>query len=126
MASLLQSFLSLFKLTPAGPSAATDLSQEEFKDRQADQNDEFFLIDCRTQQEFNSGHIKNAYNISHNEAPSRLAEIPRDKDLIIYCRTGRRVSMLVKFLASQDYTQLYHLDGDMSAWLRNQQAVTQD
>jgi len=124
MASLLQGFLSFIGITPAAPSPAIDLTQEEFLARQKDKKDDFFLLDCRTEQEFKSGHIKNAYNISHNEASSRLTEIPRDQDVIIYCRTGRRVSVLVNYLASKNYTQLYHLDGDMTGWIRKQLPIS--
>ncbi|MBI3943171.1 MAG: hypothetical protein HY326_09180 [Chloroflexi bacterium] len=43
------------------------------------------FIDARTAQEYQKGHIKGAISIPEGEAQNRLNQIPRDKDLIIYC-----------------------------------------
>ena len=104
-------------------SPATDITQEAFvKLNKAD--GDFVLIDVRSIQEFAQGHIKGAINISHSEISRRLSEIPKDKDLILYCRTGRRVGVAAKILAKNGYTKLYHLDGDMVVWMRNNRPLT--
>ncbi len=126
MASILQSFLSMLQPSPPAAPIATDLSQEEYMSRQNDDSDNFFLLDCRTSQEFAGGHIKGACNISHGDVGSRLSEIPKDKDVIMYCRSGRRVSVIARVLAANDYSRLFHIDGDMTAWLRNSRPVSND
>lgn len=48
------------------------------------------LVDVRDPDEFEEGHIPGAINLPLNELRSRLGELPRDKDLWLYCRVGQR------------------------------------
>lgn len=49
-------------------------------------NEEAVLLDVRPRQEFESGHLLGAINIPIDELPDRLAELPRDRQIITYCR----------------------------------------
>ena len=104
-------------------SPATDISQDDFIARQK-AGDSMVILDVRTKAEFAQGHIKGAVNISHNELASHLKDIPKDKDLIIYCRSGKRAAVAANMLSKNGYEQLFHLDGDMNAWLKNKKPVT--
>ncbi|MEO6197870.1 MAG: metalloregulator ArsR/SmtB family transcription factor [Dehalococcoidia bacterium] len=44
------------------------------------------LLDVRTRQEFDAGHLRGAVNIPIDELPERLGELPRDRQVITYCR----------------------------------------
>lgn len=48
------------------------------------------LVDVRDPDEFEEGHIEGAVNLPLNELRSRLGELPRDKELWLYCRVGQR------------------------------------
>lgn len=48
------------------------------------------LLDVRSASEFGSGHLPGALNIPHTEMRQRLAEIPRDHPLLVYCASGFR------------------------------------
>lgn len=115
----------LFILPPYSlfSSKAKDISQEEFISRQPLDND-YFILDVRTKKEFLNGHIEKAINISHIEITSRLSEIPKDKDLIIYCHSGRRAKITASLLSKNDYIRLFHLDGDMILWRRNNKPLS--
>lgn len=73
------------------------------------------LLDVRTPQEFASGHIPGAVNISLQTLQSRLSEIPRDQPIVVYCRSGNRSVTASEILAQAGYTDLYDLGG-IIAW----------
>jgi rhodanese-related sulfurtransferase len=47
---------------------------------------------------------------------NRLAEIPRDRDVILHCKGGGRSQRIVEFLAQQGYTSVKNLTGGITAW----------
>lgn len=52
--------------------------------------DSAVLVDVRDPDEFEEGHIDGAINLPLNELRSRLNELPRDRELWLYCRVGQR------------------------------------
>lgn len=69
------------------------------------------LLDVRTPEEFNSGHIAGAVNISVDELAQRLSEVPQDKPVVLYCRSGNRSGQAAQILDQAGYTQIYDLGG---------------
>ncbi len=57
-----------------------------------------FLLDVRTPQEFSKGHIPGAVNIPLDELRSRLAEVPRGKQIAAYCQVGQRGYLATRIL----------------------------
>ena len=77
------------------------------------------LLDVRTAEEFNEGHIPGAINISHELLLARIAELGADKSrsIVVYCRSGRRAAAAEQVLREAGFSQLQHLEGDMLGWL---------
>ncbi len=74
------------------------------------------LIDVRTPAEVAKGMAAaKAINIPLQEMPQRLGEFPKDKDLLIYCRSGKRSMAASKFLVDNGYTRVYNIDGGFLA-----------
>ncbi|HAJ38754.1 MAG TPA: rhodanese-like domain-containing protein [Chloroflexi bacterium] len=69
------------------------------------------LLDVRTPEEFNSGHIPGAVNISVDQLAQRLSEVPQDKPVVLYCRSGNRSNQAAQILDRAGYTQIYDLGG---------------
>ncbi len=76
------------------------------------------LLDVRTVEEFVEGHIPNALNIPHKELEARLAELSgaKDKQIVIYCRSGRRAEVAKQVLVKNGFNHLDHLTGDFNGW----------
>lgn len=74
-------------------------------------NVDHVLLDVRTPQEFASGHIPGAINISIDELAGRLSEVPQDKPVVLYCRSGNRSNQAAQLLDRAGYTQIYDLGG---------------
>lgn len=69
------------------------------------------LVDVRTVEEFESGHIPDAVNIPLQELDQRLSEIPTDQTVILYCRSGNRSAQAYDLLSNAGYSDMYDLGG---------------
>jgi phage shock protein E len=72
------------------------------------------LLDVRTPEEFASGHIAGAGNIAVETLASRLDEVPRDKPVVVYCRSGNRSATAARILDEAGFTNVYDLGGIIS------------
>ncbi|WP_211183419.1 rhodanese-like domain-containing protein [Thalassotalea sp. Y01] len=111
------------KQQPVSPLAA-DIEQQQLIDLQ--QSDEqFLLLDVRTAEEFQEGHIPGAVNISHTELAANLQKLEsyKDKNIVVYCRSGRRAGIAIEELKQQGFKHLTHLQGDMNLWHENNRQV---
>lgn len=79
------------------------------------QREGIFLMDVRTPGEFEGGHLEGAINISVDTIPARLAEIPQDKTLVVYCEHGSRSKLAAAYLANHGYSTVFHIEGGYSA-----------
>jgi NADPH-dependent 2,4-dienoyl-CoA reductase/sulfur reductase-like enzyme/rhodanese-related sulfurtransferase len=57
-----------------------------------------FLVDVRTPQEFADGHIPGAVNLSVDDLRTRLGELPRDRQIAVYCQVGQRGYLATRIL----------------------------
>ena len=71
------------------------------------------IIDVRTPQEFGAGHIDGAHNIPYGEIGERIGEVTAQKDrqIVLYCRTGRRSGIAHKRLQELGYTRVRNAGG---------------
>ncbi len=72
------------------------------------------VIDVRTNEEYNEGHIKGSINIPVDEI--NTINYDKDETLIIYCATGIRSQNAINELINMGYTSLYNLDGGLLDW----------
>ena len=77
------------------------------------------ILDVRTQEEYNGGHIKNAFLADWNDQEKfnqRIAKLDKNKPVYTYCRSGRRSSAATSYLQKLGFKQVYNLDGGIEAW----------
>ncbi|MFA6280696.1 MAG: rhodanese-like domain-containing protein [Bdellovibrionales bacterium] len=77
------------------------------------------LIDVRESYEFEAGHIDGAKLIPLGSLASHLAEVPRDKPVVLICRSGNRSAHATALLIQQGYTNVENITGGMNAWARS-------
>jgi NADPH-dependent 2,4-dienoyl-CoA reductase/sulfur reductase-like enzyme/rhodanese-related sulfurtransferase len=63
-----------------------------------------FLLDVRTPAEFSAGNIPGAVNIPVDELRSRLGELPRDREIAIYCQVGQRGYLATRILRQAGFS----------------------
>ena len=76
------------------------------------------LIDVRTEAEVAQGVIDGAIHIPLHLLPLRAEDIPQDKPVVIYCRSGARSAQACAFMASKGYENMHNLAGGVIAWAR--------
>ena len=88
------------------------ISGEEAK-RLMDTETDFIIVDARTEEEFNEGHIEGAILIPEHEIGERAEKELPDKDqlILVYCRSGRRSKIASKALADLGYTNVKEFGG---------------
>lgn len=71
------------------------------------------IIDARTAKEYADGHIKGAINIPFDVAVSQFnaLEVRKDRDIVLYCRSGNRSGKALKSLKAAGYTKLHNAGG---------------
>jgi sulfur-carrier protein adenylyltransferase/sulfurtransferase len=90
------------------------LSVKELKHR-IDAGEDIFLLDVREPYEYQIAQIGGKL-IPQNDVPQRLAEIPRDREIIIHCRSGARSQKIAEFLKQSGYPQVANVAGGILAW----------
>lgn len=89
-----------------------NLNAEQFKKESKGQS----MIDVREVHEFNQGHIPGAINIPLGQLRTRLSEIPKDRPVFLYCRSGMRSRQAGRLLSRYGYRNMAHLNGGIMAW----------
>ena len=74
------------------------------------------VVDVREPAEYAGGHLPGALSIPQADLAMRLAELPRDRDLLIVCEGGTRSARAARFLKQAGYSQVTNLVGGTSAW----------
>lgn len=97
-----------------GNSAYKNISTKEAKELY--QQEGYLLLDVRTPAEIMERSIPGSLNIPLQEIEQRLAEIPRDKKLLVICRSGNRSRQAIQILIQHGYKDLYNVDGGITAW----------
>ena len=83
-------------------------------------DDELLLIDVRTAREVAMGVITETPEIMPMVTiPMRMSEIPKDKKVIIYCRTGARSGQACMYLQQQGFDNVYNLQGGIVMWAQS-------
>jgi rhodanese-related sulfurtransferase len=117
--------LALLFSTLGWAGEAPRLGQDALLEKMSSGSADLVILDVRTAQEFEQGHVPGAINISHDELEARLPELAadRDKDVVVYCRSGRRAELALGVLDKAGFPRLYHLDGDYAGWEAAQRPV---
>ena len=78
-----------------------------------DSEEGYVILDVRTQEEYDQGHIPGAIVISHEEIAEKAEEVLTDKDqlILVYCRSGRRSKIAAEALVELGYTNIKEFGG---------------
>ena len=78
-----------------------------------DSEEGYIILDVRTQEEYDQGHIPGAIVISHEEIAEKAEEVLTDKNqlILVYCRSGRRSKITAEALVELGYTNIKEFGG---------------
>ena len=83
------------------------------------------VLDVRTPEEYAAGHLPGAVNIPHGELAARIGELAgaRERDIVVYCRTGTRSAQALEVLDKAGFKRVFHLKGDYTRWSEEKRPV---
>ena len=119
MKKLIFILLAVMMLTACGQDKENDqgavymnITAEEAK-QIMDSEEGYIILDVRTQEEYDQGHIPGATQISHEEITEKAEEVLTDKDqlILVYCRSGRRSKIAAEALVELGYTNIKEFGG---------------
>lgn len=76
------------------------------------------ILDTRTEAEFAAGHVPGAVLVPHDRLDGYMDDLTpaRDREIVLYCRSGRRSGLVEDQLRAAGFTHLRQLDGSWQAW----------
>ena len=119
MKKLVFLLLAVLMLTACGQDKENDqgavyvnITAEEAK-KIMDTEEGYIILDVRTQEEYDQGHIPGAIVISHEEIEEKANEMLPNKDqlILVYCRSGRRSKIAAEALVELGYTNIKEFGG---------------
>ena len=107
------------KQVPAAAVAASvkDVTPQEAENILKSQKD-VVVLDVRTPDEFQSGHIAGAKNLDaqSDDFAEKLAGLDKSTTYLLHCAAGGRSSRVLKRMRGLDFKSIYHMPGGISAW----------
>lgn len=82
-----------------------------------------FVLDVRSEKEWNAGHLADGHNIPLTHLRERVNEVPKDRPVVIHCEGGYRSAIGASLLAGAGRTNVTDLVGGIKAWMASQLPV---
>lgn len=92
------------------------LEPPEVARRMKETPDRIVLLDVREPYERHVAAIEPSLHIPMSEVPERLDEIPKDREVVVYCHGGARSLMVAGYLFGRGYRSVANLSGGIDAW----------
>ena len=85
------------------------------------QDTDFILVDVRTTEEYESGHIQDAVNFDfYSESfQNDILTLDKSSSIILYCRTQNRSTKTANYLKENGYKEIIVLAGGITSWVKN-------
>jgi rhodanese-related sulfurtransferase len=95
-----------------------EIDSESLQKRIASGED-VLLVDIRTPAEIAQGAIPDSMQLPMHLIPIRISELPKDRDVVLYCRSGARSYQACAYMMQQGYDRVLNLRGGIIAWARH-------
>jgi rhodanese-related sulfurtransferase len=114
---VLVTFFVIVNLSSPGTQAASPLPQEiSVQEAYNYREDGAWILDVRTQEEWDAGHIPGSTLIPLDELPNRLSEVPEGVDIVVVCRSGNRSAEGRDILLQAGFPSVTSMGGGVSEW----------
>lgn len=100
------------------------MSVDELKAR-LERGDDLKLLDIRSEAEVLQGVLPKSEHLPMHLIPLRAQELPRDQDVVLYCRSGARSFHACAFLMQQGFRNVINLRGGIIDWARHGYEILQ-
>jgi hydroxyacylglutathione hydrolase len=80
------------------------------------EDSEWYVLDVRSKEEYEAGHIPGSHNIYVGKIPDHLDEVPENKKIAVICKSGTRSGFGCSILKRHGYKDIYNVLGGMTGW----------
>ena len=111
------SFIFVFSCEILNPPDINIISESDFIELQ---DSDYTLIDVRTQDEFDLGHIDTAINLDFysDTFQNDILSLPKNETIVLYCRTNNRSSKTATILKENGYRDILVIRGGITEWVK--------
>lgn len=122
--SLFTLAIVIFFTSCQGQSGSQVLNPESFE-KKLNTASTKIVLDVRTQEEFNKGHLENAILVDYykNDFKEKISKLDKDKPVFVYCAAGGRSGSASKLLTELGFKEVYDLKGGFNAWSTEKRPV---
>lgn len=99
-------------------AAVRDISSGEARGL-LEKNRKVFILDVRTPEERRQGYIAGSTLIPLNVMEKRIAEVPKNRPVLVYCAVGSRSGVAAQVLSRHGYGEVYNMKDGIIGWYRN-------
>jgi len=92
------------------------INTQELEQRLSQAPEDTIFIDVREPEEYASGHIEGMINMPLSSFSETYSQLPKDKEIVIICRSGNRSMQAAQLLREKGYTRIVNVDGGMLDW----------
>jgi adenylyltransferase/sulfurtransferase len=94
-----------------------ELSPTELRRRWAAETQrDTVLLDVREPDEIEVAQLPEALHIPMRQVPERLADLPRDRTIVVMCHAGGRSARVAEYLIANGFEHVFNLRGGIDAW----------
>ena len=112
------SLILAFSCEQLNPSEIIIISESDFIELR---DSEYTLIDVRTKDEFDLGHIDSAINLDFysDSFQNDILSLPKNETIVLYCRTNNRSNKTATILKENGYKEILVIRGGITEWVKN-------
>ena len=95
-----------------------EISDDQFTEIQ---DTDYILVDVRTAEEYESGHIQDAVNFDFysQSFQKEILSLDKSASIVLYCRTQNRSKKTANYLKENGYKEITILEGGITSWVKN-------
>jgi len=93
-----------------------DLFPSDVAKRLRSESGKLLLLDVREPWERDLAVIEPSVHIPMNDIAERASELPKDREIVVYCHGGTRSAMVAAYLEHQGFASVANLSGGIEAW----------
>jgi rhodanese-related sulfurtransferase len=121
---MLSVVVALFSSCSNAQNTSYDLTVDQFEQKIKDLDNEL-LLDVRTPEEYNEGHVEGAINIDYyNETFSaQMDSLDKSKPVLVYCRSGSRSAKAAEILRQKGFKEVYEMKEGIIGWQQKNKSL---
>ena len=103
-----------------------DISIKELKNKIA--SDNYILLDVRTSEEYNNGHLKGSINIDYfsDDFSDEISSLGLESPILVYCRSGNRSGKAMKIMYDLGFIEVKNFIGGYKSWISAENLIIKE